>query len=145
MDEAIINFLDSQTVATICCSDEVGKPYCFPCFYCFNPEQGLLYIKTSPTAYHSQLFLQRSEVAGSVLPDKLNKLALKGIQWEGVVLSRENPLAEKAGKFYYRKYPFALVIPGEVYAIELTAIKLIDGAKGFGKKIMWRKAEAEAN
>ena len=141
MDDTIIDFLQKQNVVTIGCADADGNPYCFPCFFAFNSKQQLLYFKTSPAAYHTLLISKRPEVAGTVLPDRLNVLALKGIQLEGVVLTAEHELASNASKYYYRKFPMALLIPGEIYTIELKGIKMTDGAKGFGKKIIWKKPE----
>jgi len=145
MNENIISFLLNQNVVTICCTSEDGGPYCFPCFFAFNSKHGLLYFKTSPSSYHSSLLANKPEVAGSILPDKLNILALKGVQFEGTVLPRDHYLMQHSAGYYYQKYPMALVIPGELYAIELTGIKMTDGAKGFGKKIIWKRTETGIN
>ena len=142
MDDDITYYLQNQSVVTICCVDEYGNPYCFPCFYAFHAKEGLLYFKTSSSSYHSLLLAKKPEIAGSILPDKLNVLALKGIQFEGIVLSPDDFLMQNSSRYYYQKYPLALVIPGEVFAIELTGIKMTDGAKGFGKKITWKRTQA---
>jgi len=142
MDESIINFLENQSVVTICCAGENGSPYCFPCFFAFNKRQQLLYFKTSPTSYHAVLMAKNPGVVGSVLPDKLNVLALKGVQLEGVVLEPGNELTVNSSRIYYKKYPLALLLPGEIYTVELTAIKMTDGNKGFGKKISWARPQA---
>lgn len=141
MDDSIINFLQNQSVVTICCTDDDGNPYCFPCFYAFNSSLQLLYFKSSPSSYHSVLLADKPEIAGTILPDKLNIMALKGVQFEGTVLPPNDSLMHNSSRYYYQKYPLALVIPGEVYAIQLSAIKMTDGAKGFGKKITWRRKE----
>lgn len=142
MDEIITDFLHNQSVTTICGTDDDEKPFCFPCFFAFNSKQGLLYFKTSASSYHSALLLKRPAIAGSILPDKLNVLALKGVQFEGTVLPKDHSAMQNSSKNYYRKYPLALVIPGNIFAIELTSIKMTDGAKGFGKKITWKREEA---
>lgn len=141
MDDVITYFLHNQSVVTICCVDKYGNPYCFPCFYAFHAKHGLLYFKTSSSSYHSLLLAKKPEVAGSILPDKLNILALKGVQFEGMVLSPDDILMHNSSRYYYQKYPLALVIPGEVCAIELTGVKMTDGAKGFGKKITWKRTQ----
>ena len=84
-------------------------------------------------------------VAGTVLPDKLNVLALKGVQWEGIVLPPDHASANNSSRYYYKKYPLALLMPGEIYTIELKGIKMTDGAKGFGKKITWKRPELVMN
>jgi uncharacterized protein YhbP (UPF0306 family) len=142
MDDTINNFLLNQSIATICCTDEESNPYCFPCFYVYNSNLQLIYFKSSPSSYHSALLSNKPEIAGTILPDKLNILALKGVQFEGAVLPLDHPLMHNSSRHYYQKYPLAFIIPGEVYAIQLSAIKMTDGAKGFGKKITWRRKEA---
>ena len=140
MEDTIVDFLNNQSVVTICCTNDDDKPYCFPCFFAFNSREGLLYFKTSPRAYHSSLLARNPEIAGSILPDKLNVLALKGIQFEGMVLVPDQ-LARHSSRYYYQKYPLALVVPGEIYGIRISSIKMTDGARGFGKKITWRRPQ----
>lgn len=87
MNETIIHFLQKQTSATVSCVDEKCRPYCFSCFYAFNFEEGLLYYKSSADSHHAQLMSTNPFVAGTVLPDKLNKLIVKGVQFQGMVQS----------------------------------------------------------
>ena len=141
MDDVITYFLQNQSVVTICCSDEYSNPYCFPCFYAFNAKKGLLYFKTSSSSYHFSLLAKKPEIAGSILPDKLNVLALKGVQFEGIVLPPDHFLMNNSSGCYYHKYPLALIIPGEVYAVQVNGIRMNDGAKGFGKKITWQRTQ----
>jgi uncharacterized protein YhbP (UPF0306 family) len=142
MDDSIINFLQHQSVVTICCTEEDGSPYCFPCFFAFNAAQGLLYFKSSPKSYHASIIAKNPGIAGCILPDKLNVLALKGVQFEGNVLPAGHEMQRRSSVNYYSKYPQALMIPGEIYVIQLTNIKMTDGAKGFGKKITWQRQVA---
>jgi uncharacterized protein len=142
MKERIDAFIKKQTVLSLCCVDEENQPYCFSCFYAFNEDQALLYFKSSITSYHSTLLLQKPQIAGTILPDKLNKLAIKGIQLTGHVLPFSHPMALNAATEYHRKYPFAVAIPGEVWAIQLDAVKMTDNAIGFAKKLTWKRDEA---
>ena len=140
MDDTIVDFLNKQSVVTICCTGDDYKPYCFPCFFAFNSREGLLYFKTSSKAHHSALLARKPEISGSILPDKLNVLALKGVQFEGMVLAPVQ-LTRHSSRYYYHKYPLALVIPGEIYGIRISSIKMTEGAKGFGKKITWSRVQ----
>lgn len=143
MNGTVINFLSEQTCATICCTDEKGKPYCFSCYYGFNSENCLLYFKSSADAHHSLLLKGKPEIAGTVLPDKLNRLVTRGIQFQGEVLSQLHPLAKDAYRKYHEKYPMALAVKGEVFAILLNRINMTDSRLGFGKKINWKRSETE--
>ena len=79
--------------------------------------------------------MQNPNVAGTIQPDKLNPLAIKGLQFTGVMT--EN--AEHASAHYYKKYPFALAMPGVVWAIQLDYTKMTDNTLSFGKKIIWER------
>ena len=142
MNEIIINFLSKQTCATVCSVDEEGKPWCFSCFYVFDPLQGLLFYKSSADTHHSVLLKRNPTVAGTVLPDKLNTLMIKGVQFEGVLLDALAPAATNAAANYYKKNPLAVAMPGEVWTIQVDRIKMTDSTLGFGKKVKWsRKLE----
>ncbi len=144
MNEIIINFLQKQTCATICCVDEQDRPYCFSCYYAFHYEEGLLYFKSSANSNHSALMNNNPFIAGTILPDKLNKLIVKGIQFEGIVLDAQHHLVKKAFSIYLKQHPLALAIPGEVWTIKISSIKMTDNRLGFGKKIIWKRTEIPA-
>jgi hypothetical protein len=141
MTDNILKFINSQTCASVCCIGlQAKQPYCFSCFYAFNSVDGLLVFKSSAAAHHSLLIKKNSFVAGTILPDKLNSLVVKGIQFEGNVLAFDHPLAINAFKNYHKKHPLALAIPGDMWTIQLNHIKMTDSSLGFGKKIIWSRA-----
>jgi uncharacterized protein YhbP (UPF0306 family) len=138
MDERIVDFIKAQTVATVCCVDEENRPYCFSCFYAFDRERNLFYFKSSENAHHSALLLRNNRVAGTIQPDKLNSLAIKGIQFTGTIIDPKNELSFNASKMYHRKYPFALAMPGDVWTLQPDVIKMTDNTLSFGKKLHWQ-------
>lgn len=141
MNENIFRFVQQQTCASICCVDESGNPYCFSCFYAFNQQEGLLYFKSSAESHHSALMKMNPSIAGTILPDKLSKLSVKGIQFEGIVLDADDPLMKAALANYLKQHPIALAIPGEMWAVQINHIKMTDSTLGFGKKIAWYRNE----
>ncbi len=143
MHSSIIDFAAKQKVATISCVDDQGFPYCFSCFYSFDNESGLLHFKSTESSYHAVLLTKRREVAGTILPNKLNTLAIQGIQFQGELLDDSDPLAANASRSYHLKYPFAIAMSGKVWTIKVHTIKMTDNTKGFGNKVHW-KANEEA-
>lgn len=141
METNIIQFIKKQTCASICCVDEQGNPYCFSCFYVFNSDDGLLYFKSSSNARHSSIILKKPLVAGTIQPDKLNVVLIKGIQFEGTVLTEDHPFSKNASGFYYKKNPAGLLVPGDIWVIQIFSIKMTDSTFGFGKKITWKRNE----
>jgi uncharacterized protein len=139
MNDSIIAFIRKQTCATICCVDPTHSPYCFNSFYAFNAETGLLYFKSSAGTTHVNIIQQNPVVAGTILPDKLQLLAIKGIQFEGIILSHGLEETKQASTLYHSRFPLALAMPGEIWTIKLSKIKMTDSSKGFGRKTSWER------
>lgn len=141
MTDKINEYIKEQSCANVCCIDAENRPYCFSCFYAYNSNERLLYYKSSADTQHSMMLVKNPAVAGTILPDKLNKLHIRGMQFEGMVLSMEHPLTKTAAAFYYKKNPIAVAMPGEIWTIQINSIKLTDSSLGFGKKIAWKRSE----
>ena len=139
MNDTILSFLKKQSAVSICCVNEFNEPYAFSCFFAFDPREKLLYFKSPATSYHSKVLLQNPKVSGTILPDKLNKLAIKGIQFTGAMLTEEDPVCRDASKIYHSKFPLALAIPGVVWTIQLMQVRMIDHFPGRFKKYTWER------
>ena len=144
MNPRIIEFLAKQTSASISCVNDLNEPYSFSCFYVYNADKNLLYYKSSPSSYHSIIIQKKAKVSGTVMPDKLDKKAIKGIQFTGKVLNEDDHLCSDASSIYHRKFPIALAIPGVVKTIKLNQIKMTDNFLGIMKKHSWEREEIES-
>ena len=142
MNENIIPFIQQQSCATVCYTDEAGVPFCFSCYYVFNEQEVLLYFKTSADSHHSVMMKKNPRIAGTVLPDKLNKIATRGIQFRGELLDAHDTLCTDAYSNYHKKIPMALAMKGEVLTIRMDSIKMTDSTKIFGKKTTWERQES---
>ena len=135
----IADFLENQTAASICCVNEINEPYSYSCFYVYNRKENLLYYKSSTTTYHSKIVLKNPKVAGTIMPDKLNKFFIKGVQFTGEVLAANHPLCKEAGSKYHFKMPMAAAIPGEVWTIQLNQLKMSLNNLGVVQKLSWQR------
>ena len=144
MSQKIIDFLKKQTAASISCVNEIYQPYSFSCFFAFDSEDTLLYFKSSESSYHSRIVLQNPAVSGTIMPDKLNKLAVKGIRFEGEVLAVNDPLCNNASQNYYYKFPLAVAIPGIIWTIRLDQLKMTNNIMGIFEKLSWQREEKES-
>jgi len=135
----IVDFLKKQTAASISCVNEIYEPYSFSCFFAFNSTEKLLYFKSSESASHSRMILKNPNVSGTIMPDKLNKLAIKGIQFTGFVLDRNEPVCADASGNYYFKFPLAVAIPGVVWTIQLNQLKMTNNVLGIFEKLSWQR------
>ncbi len=136
LPESIKGFLEKNRIASICFTDEHGKPYCFTCFFIISGEQPTLVFKSSFGTSHEEATRTETEIAGTVLPERLDFLKIKGIQFTGCTLN-EKDIDQKLVTDYYNKYPFGRVMPGYIWAVRLKAIKLTDNTKLFGQKTHW--------
>jgi uncharacterized protein len=144
MNHKIVDFLKRQTAASISCVDEINRPYSFSCFFAFNSTDILLYFKSSESSYHSRIVLQNPAVSGTITPDKLNKLAVKGIQFTGEVLDFNDPLCKEASQNYYHKFPVAVAIKGVVWTIRVDQLKMTNNVMGIFEKLSWQREEKES-
>lgn len=139
MNKNIAQYIEQQTCASICCVDEHHQPYCFSCYYAFHREAGIMYFKSSGNSHHAVLMKNNPNIAGTILPDKLSKLLVKGIQFEGTMLDTDHSLMKDAMIYYLKQHPLAIAIPGELWGIQFNHIKMTDSTLGFGKKIIWKR------
>jgi uncharacterized protein YhbP (UPF0306 family) len=75
------------------------------------------------------------------MPDKLNMLAIRGVQFTGFIMEDTISSHHHATAEYHKKIPLALAMPGEVWSIQLETIKMTDNTIGLGKKIYWQRED----
>lgn len=138
MEAAISSFINSQTNLTFCtCIGEI--PYCANCFYAWNEKLNALIFKSGDDTRHIQEALKNKNIAGTILPDKLETGKIKGIQFSGMFSEPAGEALTICKETYYKKYPFARVFAGEIWMIQLDKIKMTDNTLGFGKKLLWER------
>ena len=131
-------FVSKQTVLNFATSAK-DIPWCASCFYAFDEENKYLIFKTDNQSRHMQEALKQGFVAGTVLPDKLKTGIVKGIQFQGKMIVEDKKSLKQAKKVYYRKFPYAKVMAGDIAVIKLTLVKLTDNKLGFGKRLIWER------
>jgi len=137
----IHKFISNQTVASICCTNGNGELHAFCCYFAFDAAAGLLYFKTGEQNQHMKWMQEHPQIAGTILPDKLNKLQVKGIQLNGTLLPVGDVATQQASKRYHIKYPLALAMQGTVQTIRIDQLKMTDNSVGFGTKLVWEREE----
>lgn len=136
VDNRVVSFLQAQTALTLgTCADNI--PYCSACFYAYSAADNVLVFKSSESTSHTQQGLANERVSVSILPDKLITGKVQGIQMAGLFFRPDGELLSSLKKVYYKKYPFALAIGGELWAVKPIWIKFTDNTLGFGKKLIW--------
>lgn len=139
MDQSIIDFINSNRVAAICFVKENAEPHCISCFYVFDPEKKTLILKSTVGTAHDGFTLKKNTVAGTITPEQFDSLKIQGIQFKGEVMDSSELNSFELSKNYYLKYPFAMVMPGYLWAIKFHSLKFTDNTKGFGTKLNWER------
>ncbi len=138
LPDVIKAFIQSQHVFTLATSID-NKPHCAICYYAYSEKLNGLVFKSSGQSQHIKAGIQNKEIAASILPIKVEINKVRGAQIEGNFMEPGDEQMKEAKKNYYKKFPFALVIPGDIWLIELIKIKFTDNRLGFAKKINWEK------
>jgi uncharacterized protein len=133
----ITSFLRENKVATICFNDTLNRPLCINCFYTYDEGHRVFIFKSSHNSFQEEFIRDVTKVAGSILPDNVDFLKPRGIQFTGATLCQAEIDGLDMAKTYYSKYPFGRVMPGFIWAIRPDFIKLTDKTNGFGGKTFW--------
>jgi uncharacterized protein YhbP (UPF0306 family) len=136
----IKEFIKAAKVLTYCTTLN-QEPHCAICYYTFVEHEHDYYLlfKSSRETQHVREGLDNPMVAGSILPNRKIELSSnQGLQFNGLFI-KESAKRKQLDKFYYKRFPFAKAVSGEVWAIQLTHLKMTDNTLGFGKKIVWSK------
>lgn len=138
VDAEILDFINKNKVATVSCAI-ANSPYCFSCFYSISEDGTCLIFKSSEDTKHIKILLQNNLIAGTIISPDISMAQVTGIQFEGELIP-ENCVDHNATHSYYARFPFAGVIPGKIWVIELTAIKYTNTVFGVKHKKNWERA-----
>lgn|SRR5690554_3641254 len=139
MNPTVISFIQQQTAASIFCATDKTEPYSFSCFYVFNPQKMHLYFKSSPNTHHAQVLEENPHISGTILPDQLDKKAVKGVQFTGKILLSGSDLTAEAHELYHRQIPQAHKLEGRMYVLELETLKMTENIQGIFEKTRWQR------
>ncbi len=119
-----------------------GKPYCTPCFYTFDSIEKLLVFKSEARTRHITELLLQPQIAGSILPKTFTIGKVRGVQFSGKTLPlKDKTQANRLKQLYYKRFPLALPMAGELWVVELSEIKMTDNTIGFGQKLRWERSK----
>lgn len=134
----IIDYLQENKVSSVCFLDLNNKPYCINCFYEYDETSENLIFKSSHGTTHHDFIKNNLDIAGTILPNTLDFLKIKGLQFKGKLINEGEIQRLGLSTKYIKKYPMSLAIPGYIWAIKLEFAKLTDSTLGFGNKTIWK-------
>lgn len=134
LEKEVYDFIGSNNVATICCCEH-NIAHAFCCFYAFDGDKLHLVFKSKSYSKHSDILSRNPQVSGTIVSTRVFVLSNKGIQFEGTVI----PHSVSDERIYYKRLPFAIGVPGELYTVRLDQIKYTATARGRGRKCEWTR------
>ena len=142
IDQRILDFIGEHHVLTVACvAHEGAAPWCANAFYVYDPQEEGFIITSEEKTLHAQLFLENSQVAGSVVLETKQVGKIQGLQFTGTVRRCDGGLFDRCRLLYLKRCPYAVFKGGEVWQIKLDSLKFTDNRLGFGKKLHWKREE----
>lgn len=139
IDKRIIRFIKKHHVLTLATAAD-NKPYCANCFYIYDEEKNLFIYTTSDDTEHGKQANKNPNVAASVVLETSTVGKIQGLQISGKMYRPENQLRKDCKKKYLKRFPYAAVMMPELWVLEPNFFKYTDNRLGFGKKLIWEKA-----
>lgn len=141
MDERIGRFLTEHHVATLATAAPDGSPYCCNIFYAYDADRHTLVFSSGTETAHVGHFMSDARVAASVVLESKAIGMLRGAQMTGRIIRPEAAELEKARRRYLKRFPYAAVMPLELWIMRLERVKYTDNRLGFGVKLKWSREE----
>ncbi|WP_345993567.1 pyridoxamine 5'-phosphate oxidase family protein [Sulfurimonas sp. HSL-1716] len=134
--EKIVSFLEKHHTLSLATCKE-GAPSSCTLFYAYDKEKNAFIVASDRKTKHIQNVLSNPKVSGSVHLETDIVGKIQGVQFEGVMLT-----CEDEAKSYFKRFPYALAMNPTLWRIEVEYFKMTDNNLGFGKKLIWEKAQA---
>jgi hypothetical protein len=140
IDQKFIDFIKQHHVLTLATAAG-SQPYCCNCFYSYDETRNIFVVKTNENTRHTQELQQNPRVALSIVLETEEIGKIQGLQITGKAVFYDGEQLRDATKNYIKRFPYAVLKPGETLAIEPDYMKLTDNRFGFGKKLIWDNAK----
>ena len=119
---------------TLATQSSDGLPYCATCFYAYDSGRNLLIFSSDDSTRHAADMSARPEVACSIALETKIVGRVQGVQ----ICGRAARGDERSKSDYIGRFPYAAMMPLNIWVVEPHFVKLTDNTLGFGKKLIWR-------
>lgn len=140
MQQNIIDFLTEKHIVSFSVFTSEDH-WAASCFYVFDQENDRLILLTDPDTRHGKLMQQNCRLSGTIIHESTNVATLRGMQFKGEIHRLKTAEKPTALSLYYNRFPYAKLMPAEVWVIDLKEVKFVDNREVFGRKSLWSAAE----
>ena len=134
IDERFAKFIAKHHVLTLATVNSEGKPYVANCFYAYDKEENAIIFTSDSATLHAQQMAADARVAISIVLETKVVGRIEGIQICGT--AKQGTAKDKLT--YIARFPYAAVMPLNIWRVEPHFMKLTDNKLGFGKKLIWK-------
>ena len=138
IDKRIIDFIKAHHLLTLATTKD-NIPYCANCFYVYDEKKNWLIFSSESKTKHAQDYIVNPNVAGTIALETKEVSKIQGVQLLGTILELKEEELKITKKKYLKAYPYARLMNPQLWAMQLTFIKMTHNRLGFGKKLLWEK------
>ena len=138
IDKRIIDFIKAHHLLTLATTKD-NIPYCANCFYVYDEKKNWLIFSSDKKTKHAQDYITNPNVAGSIALETKEISKIQGVQLLGAIQELKGEDLKIAKKQYLKAFPYARLMNPQLWAMQLTFIKMTHNKLGFGKKLVWKK------
>ena len=135
LDKRIAAFAARHHVLTLATVSATGEPYCAACFYAYDRQRNLFIFTSDTATRHGAEMAANSRVACNIAVETRVVGRVQGLQICGTAQRAD----DEARTIYLKRFPYAVVAPLTLWAVEPDMMKLTDNTLGFGKKLIWNR------
>jgi len=142
IDKKITEFINEHHVATFTVSD--GKDiWSWHALYVYLVEENLFVIASESKTKHIQMLLNggNSVLAGAIALETETIGLIRGVQFKAEIKICNGTILNKYRLRYLKRFPYAVLVGGDLWTIKMTEIKFTDNRLGFGKKLIWKVSD----
>ena len=135
--EKIAQFIQEHHVMTLATSDGQSVSAC-SLFYAYDVETQTFVVASADDTTHVHHSQKNPHIAGNILLETKSVGKIQGVQFKGSFALLEDSSLEG---LYFKAFPYALALAPKLWSIRVDFFKMTDNRLGFGKKIIWNRAE----
>lgn len=141
LDTRVVEFIKEHHVIALTVSDG-NDIWCWHAFYVYLEEENLFVITSESKTRHVQMLINggNSIVAGAIVLETEKVGLIRGVQLKAEMTSCNGTLLNKYRLRYLKRFPYAVLVGGDLWTLKVSEIKFTDNRLGFGKKLLWKKS-----
>lgn len=139
MQKEIVDFIATNKIATVCYVKN-GLPFCFNCFYSNIPDIDGIVFKSFKSSQHAIDIYDGMPVAGTISLASKSGFDNAGVQFNGKIVI-DDKIYRAAERAYYKRFPMALLMPGQYFTIIFDTVKFTQTVRGIRSKMNWENIE----